>query len=261
MRRGLVGHDIGRDAARQQLGQHLGGVAQQSDRERPACAHSLLDQRHGLFERVGRRVEVAGLDPPLDALPVDLHHQRHAIVHRHGQRLRAAHAAQPGRQQPAALERATEVPARALGQCLVGALQNALRADIDPAAGGHLAVHRQAQRLQAAKLIPGGPLRHQQRVCQQHARRIGVGAQDAHRLARLDQQRLVIFQRAQRAHDRVVALPVARGLAGAAIDDQLVGIFGHLGVEVVHEHAQGRLLAPAFAGHLGSRAARESGVS
>ena len=44
------------------------------------------------------------------------------------------------------------------------------------------------------------------------------------------------------------AFPVARRLAAAAVDDQIVGLFGHFRVEVVHQHSERRLLLPALAG-------------
>jgi hypothetical protein len=50
-------------------------------------------------------------------------------------------------------------------------------------------------------------------------------------------QRLVVVQALQSAHDGPEALPVAGGLAGAAVDDEVFGALGDLGVEVVHEHA------------------------
>src|SRR5690348_15057238 len=79
-----------------------------------------------------------------------------------------------------------------------------------------------------------------------------MGAEDADRLARLHQQRLVAFERPQRAHDGVKTVPVAGCPPGAAIDHQIVGPLGHLGVEVVHEHSQGCLLLPSLARYLGS---------
>ncbi len=114
------------------------------------------------------------------------------LVHGDGERLRAAHAAEAGGDHEAAGERAAEVLAGALGEGLVGALEDALGADVDPRAGGHLAVHGQPQPLQAAELVRGGPVRHEQRVGDQHARRVGVGAEHRHRLARLHEQRLVV---------------------------------------------------------------------
>ena len=49
----------------------------------------------------------------------------------------------------------------------------------------------------------------------------------------------------ERAHQRVEAAPVARRATGAAVDDEVVGPFGDLGVEVVGQHAQRRFLGPA----------------
>ena len=54
---------------------------------------------------------------------------------------------------------AAEAAAGDLGEALVGALQDPLGADVDPRAGGHLPVHREAERLEAAELVPGRPLR------------------------------------------------------------------------------------------------------
>jgi hypothetical protein len=74
--------------------------------------------------------------------------------------------------------------------------------------------------------------------------------EDAHRLAGLHQQRFVVPEIAQRADDGVKGRPVASRASGAAIDDQLIGLFGNLGIEVVHEHPQRRFLMPAVAGNL-----------
>ena len=57
-------------------------------------------------------------------------------------------------------------------------------------------------------------------------------------------------RRLQGGDDGVEGLPVAGRLAGAAVDHEVLGALGDLGVEVVHEHAQGRLLLPALAGEL-----------
>ena len=49
------------------------------------------------------------------------------------------------------------------------------------------------------------------------------------------------------ADDRVVARPVARGLAHAAVDDEIRRLLRDVGVQVVLEHAQGGLLLPPLA--------------
>ena len=104
-------------------------------------------------------------------------------------------------------ERAAEVLPGALGERLVGALQDALRADVDPRAGRHLAVHREPERFEPAELVPGRPARHQVRVGDQHPRRLLVGPEHADRLPALDQQRLVVLQPPERGHDRARSTP------------------------------------------------------
>ena len=136
------------------------------------------------------------------------------------------------------------------GEGLVGALQDALRADVDPGAGRHLAVHGEPQGVEAPKLVPVVPVAHQVGVGDQHARRPLVGREDADRLARLHEQGLVVAQALQGGHDGVEGLPVAGRLAGAAVDHEVLGTLGDLGVQVVHQHAQGGFLLPALAGEL-----------
>ena len=94
---------------------------------------------------------------------------------RRGERLRAAHAAEAGGQDPVAVEVAAEMLAAHLGEGLVGALDDALRADVDPAAGGHLAVHHQALPIELVEVLPGGPGGDQVGVGDQHPRRVLVG--------------------------------------------------------------------------------------
>ena len=89
---------------------------------------------------------------------VDLDAERDAAGHGDGQRLRAAHAAEAGGEHEPAGEVAAVVLLAGGGERLVGALQDALRADVDPAAGRHLPVHRQAQGVEAAELVPVRPV-------------------------------------------------------------------------------------------------------
>ena len=79
-----------------------------------------------------------------------------------------------------------------------------------------------------------------------------MGAEDADRLSRLDQQRLVVFETLEARHDGVERFPVAGGPTGAAVDDQIVGILGDLRIEVVLQAPEGCLLKPAFGVKLGS---------
>ena len=86
-----------------------------------------------------------------------------------------------------------------------------------------------------------------------------MGAHDADRLAGLHEHRLVGLERAQRAHERVERLPVAGGAAGAAVDDEVVGALGDLGVEVVHAACAARPPAASPARSARCRAARGRG--
>ena len=79
-----------------------------------------------------------------------------------------------------------------------------------------------------------------------------MGAHDTDRLARLNEQSLVVLEVVEGAHDRVVGLPGASRTTGAAVDDEVFGTFGNLGVEVVHEHALGCFGLPALGGDLGA---------
>ena len=172
------------------------------------------------------------------------------------QRLRAAHAAQAGGEDPAPFQVAVVMLAAHFHEGFVGALHDALAADVDPAAGGHLPVHHQTLFIEFVEMLPRGPVRHQVGIGDQHARRIGVGGEHADRLAGLHQQGLVVFQVAQRFQDGVIAGPVARGAADAAVDDERGGIFGHFRIQIVLQHPVRRFAEPGLAAEL--RAARRA---
>ena len=258
VRRRLVGDDVGRDAAAHELGHDVGDVADEPDRERGALRLRIEHQLQRLVEVRLQPVAVPLLHPAADALGIHVDTEEGGAVHGRGERLRATHAAESaGDDQPPG-ERAAEVLPRALGEGLVGALQDPLRADVDPAAGRHLAVHREPHRLEAAELVPGGPARHQVRVGDEDPRRLVVGAKDADRLAALHQQGLVVAEPAQGLDDLLEAGPVACRLAAAAVDDQVLGALGHRRIEVVLQHPEGGLLVPAAAGDDRAAGGREN---
>ncbi len=137
-------------------------------------------------------VEVARRKPHLDPARLAFDRQHRRAGHRRGERLRAAHAAEPRGQDPLVGELAAAMLAPGLGERLVGALHDALAADVDPRAGGHLAEHHEALAVELVEVLPRRPFRHEVGVRDQHARRVGVRLEHADRLARLDQQRLVV---------------------------------------------------------------------
>ena len=79
-------------------------------------------------------------------------------------------------------------------------------------------------------------------------------AEDADRLARLDQQGLVVVEPLERFDDLVEALPVARRAADAAVDDEALRVLGDLVVEIVHQHPHRGFGRPALGDDLASAA-------
>ena len=247
---GLVGDDVEPLPDGRPGRLDLGGVADQRDADRLAVRGRGPRPGERLVRVAGQPVDVADVEPPPGARLVDLDDDGHAVVHGHRQRLGAAHPAQPRGQGHGPAEGAAEVLAGRLGERLVGALEDALGPDVDPGAGGHLPVHHQPASLEVAEVVPGRPLADEVRVGDEHARRPRMGPQDADRLARLDEQRLVVPERPQLADDRVEGGPRPRRPAGPAVDDEVVRVLGDLRIEVVHEHPERGFLLPAAAGQL-----------
>ena len=104
---------------------------------------------------------------------------------------------------------------------------------------------REALGAQPLELVVGRPARHQVAGGEHHpgARRVAPEHRD--RLARLHHQRLVVAERAQARDDGVVGGPVPGGLAGAPVDDEVLGTLAVR--DGVLEHPQDAFLAPAVA--------------
>ena len=196
VRAGLVGDHVRPDAALQELREDLGGVAEQADGERPCRPSSrLLEHRQRLVERGRLGVEIAGLQTL-----ISMRDGSHSTASIEAPAMVAASGCAPPMppRPPVRTQRPLRLPPKCwrpgFDEGLVGALHDALAADVDPGAGGHLAVHHQALGIELVEMLPGRPVRHQVGVGEQHARRVLVGLEHADRLAGLDQQRLVVVQ-------------------------------------------------------------------
>ena len=244
VRGGLVGHHVDRYAVGEQPGEDLRGVADQAHRQGTALGLRREGAGHGVRVVGGVAVEVAVIDATDQSGLVDVDDQRHAFVHGDRQRLRPAHPAASGGEGEGAGQGASEALPGDRSERLVGALQNALGADVDPGPGGHLAVHHQAGGFEAAEFGPGRPVAHQVGVGDQHTRRPLVRPEHADRLSRLHQEGLVVGEVAQRRHDGVVGGPRPCRATGAAVHHEVLGPFGDLGIKVVHQHSQRRLGLP-----------------
>src|SRR5688572_2759409 len=98
------------------------------------------------------------LDAAGDARRVDIDTDRDTAIHGYRERLGAAHATESAGEGDRASEGAVE---RLLGDRCEGlerALQDALGADVDPGASGHLPVHREPEVFEATELVPVRPV-------------------------------------------------------------------------------------------------------
>ncbi len=250
--RGLVGHDVGDDAAAREGPEEVDHVRAHADRDRlPGVAGGDGSVDRGV-EVVDPAVEVLRGQALLDARRVDVSAEERRARHAGGERLGAAHAPEPPGDHEAVREVAVEVGAPAGGEGLVGALEDPLRPDVDPRAGRHLAEHREPDRLEAAELVPVRPVRDDLAVRDEHPGRVLVGAPDGDRTAGLDAEGLVLPHGRERAEDRADVVPGAGGPAGASVHDEVLGILRHLRVEVVLEHPVGALEPPRGAGLRGA---------
>src|SRR5579864_4334291 len=104
-----------------------------------------MQQFHGVVEIARDAIAITTLDAAPDALRIGFDAQKSRAIHGGGKWLRATHAAHAAGDDQPARQRSAKVPARSGSESFVRALQNALRADVDPASGGHLAVHDEAE--------------------------------------------------------------------------------------------------------------------
>ena len=244
----LVGDDVGRDAALEQRVHDVGDVRDEADRDRLAALLGAEHEGEGALEVVAAMLQVALAEAPVDALGVDLDDERARTREHAGERLGAAHAAETRGQHEPAGERAAEVLAPGGHERLVGALQDALRADVLPGARRHACEDREPGVDQLLQACEARPAPDEVAVRDHRDRREAVGGEQPDGLAGLDDERLLLLHRLERLDDAIEALPIARDLGGAGIHDQLLRPLGVL--EVVLEHAQDRFLPPALAAQL-----------
>ena len=120
----------------------------------------IVDNRHGLIQGVGLFVQVAGFQTHLDTGLVTLNGKHRGTSHGCGQRLSTAHPSQTTGKDPATFQITIIVLSTRFYEGFVSALYNALRANVNPRTGRHLAIHHQAFFIEFVKRFPVGPMRH-----------------------------------------------------------------------------------------------------
>ena len=253
MGRGLVGDDVDGRVARAAA---AGRPRRRCRAARWTAAGRLSRPRwpaDGVVDVVGLVVEVAVLDAAGDPGLVAVHADRHAAVHGDGQRLGAAHAAQAGgqrdRARPACRRTAWPRRRRTSRRCPAGCPGCRCRSRSPRSSGRTWSARAASRRRNSSQVAHCGTrleLAMSTRGAHSWVRNTPTGLPDwTSRVSSSSRSCSV-------AMIAVEGVPAAGGAAGAAVDDELVGVFGHLGVEVVHQHAHRALGGPALAAALGA---------
>ena len=242
--RGLIRKQLDRDVVALGVLEQRDDVAVIGDRKRLFGVQSFPGHPEGFFGAVGDLADpalaMAGLDPGI----IDFGDDADAAGDLDGLGLRAAHAAQSRRHVKDAgqiVARAdAELEARGVEHGVEGAVYDALRPDVHPAAGGHLPVIADAQLHGAVPVLLIVEQADEQAVGEDHARRAGMRGEQPHGMAAFEHQRGVVGQLAQILLDQAVLQPVLTDLPRLAVGDEFVGIERRLEVEiVVHHHLKG----------------------
>ena len=190
-------------------------------------------------------VQVFRLQPAFHPRGIHLNADADAAGELYGEGLCAAHAAKSSGDADCAGQCAVEMLLCCGLEGLVRALQNPLRSDVDPGARGHLTVHHQARGIQPVELLPICPARHQVRICYQNAWRTADAFSARHGFPDRTSSVSSFSKRSSVSTMALNILPVARSLTSAAVYNQLLWLFGNIGIQVVHQHPLGCFLDPA----------------
>ena len=177
---------------------------------------------------VGHLADPALRQAGLDAGEVDLGNDADAAGDFDRFALSAAHAAETrGDEQVAAqvfIRRQAQLHATGIQDSVEGTVHNALRPDVHPAAGGHLAVVGDAQLFGDFPVILIVEHADHQCIGDDDPRRVRTGREQAERMSRLDHQRLILGEDFQVLLYNPVLQPVLANAAGFAVCHQFIGI-------------------------------------
>ena len=136
MRGCLIGYHVGAHSAclhpGEQVGEHISRIAQQAHRLGLAARCPIGNHRKCFIQSLSFGIYVSGSNAKIDPRLITFHRQTARPRHHRRQGLRAAHAAQTTRQNPTPRQIAIVMLAASLGKRLIGALHNALGADVNP---------------------------------------------------------------------------------------------------------------------------------
>src|ERR1035441_6013526 len=194
MRRSLIGKNIRHNPALSEFGDDIGAIADESDGNIFFFAHRILQNAQRLVERRHQEIAIASLQALLDALGIDINAKERSASHGCRERLRSSHSAHSSGDDQFAAQIATKMFVARGVEGFVSALHDALRTDVDPRTSGHLSIHHEAGALQFVELLPIGKMSYEIRVRNQDTRSVLMRLENAYWLARLHEQRFVVFQ-------------------------------------------------------------------
>ncbi|MPM96204.1 hypothetical protein SDC9_143362 [bioreactor metagenome] len=196
MARGLVAEQIDGEIAHDSRLQQVNNIAVVGNRDGLARRSCLLRAGEDLVQIARNQIDPALVGAGLDA--GGIHLRKHADRTRDGcgLRLRAAHAAEAGGNEYFALEvtfrRNAEIFAPDAENRVKRAVDDSLRANIHPAAGGHLPIVGNAHLLGDLPIVD--VIKHADHQCvgEDHARGIGLARKETNGMTGFEHQRLFV---------------------------------------------------------------------
>ena len=154
--------------------------------------------------------------------------------------LSAAHAAEACRYEELACHISVfgdaEFESACTEESVEGAVHDALRSDVHPAAGGHLAVVGNTECRRAVKVFLVVVHADHETVGDDASGRQFMGVEESERMSAHHDQGLFVGHDFQIFFDQSVLHPVLADLSCLAVGDEFVGIEGHLEIQVVVNH-------------------------
>ncbi|MPM57010.1 hypothetical protein SDC9_103827 [bioreactor metagenome] len=237
---GLVAQKVNVDIFLIEVLQQIHHVAVIGDGAGSFFGHVLLRHGEGLVQARGLLTDPALGVAGHDAGHIDLGDDGDGAGNFCGLTLGAAHAAKTGGDEQAAgqilIVGNAQLQTARVEQGVERTVDNALRPDVHPAAGGHLAVVGDAQSGGAVKVLLVIKHADHQAVGDNAAGSALVGVEQSQRVTAHDHQRLLVGQHFQILLDETVLHPVLADLTGLAVGHQLVGVQGHVKVQVILDH-------------------------
>ena len=224
-------------------------IAVIGDGNRSVTVHGLFGQRKGLRQRIRYvshpALTVAGFNTRTIYFGYDGDcYDSRRTGHLGSFGLGAAHTAQAGRDEKPSAQvtvlRDTELQPSGIQKGVESAVHNALRPDIHPPAGSHLTVigYTHLHGCMPVLLIIIQPYHH--RIRNNDARRFGFRLEESQRMPAFDNERLVIGKDFEVLFYQAILHPVLAHLPRLAVGHQLIGVQGHVEVQVVvHHHLEG----------------------